>query len=192
MNPIWYAAIPSVFALVAVRIFLAGSRTLASSFEESGSQVIIRRRRITVYLSAILIVAPWPLIAKVISADDASPAVIFFGTSLFTSASGAAVALLAHCLRKVVISHAGVRVEGYHSAEFGWHELRDMEATVNGSIGSVRFVFPEKSIAVDSTFDGFRALVRALEVWPTGNAKELGQKAARALAQWREDPKSSK
>jgi hypothetical protein len=192
MNSILPILIASALALFASRAFLAGSTTPASTFRASSSHVLVRRRLGTVYIAAIVVVAPWPLIVWFLSGQGESESAIFTGTVLFFSVSGAGVGILLYTLRKIFVSRDGIRIAGAISANYAWGDLREIETVVNGGIASVKFVFAKNRIRVDSTFDGFRELVRALEVWPTGNAKELGQKAARILAQWREDPKSTK
>jgi hypothetical protein len=192
MNPIWSVLIASVLALLASRLVLARSKTLASTFDESASHVVVRRQRQAAYVAVVLTIAPWPLMPKVLGDTRESVWIIVTGFLILLAASCGGAALLALALRQVVVSREEIRVVGLPSYRFAWSDLRDIEAVDNGAVGVMRFVFAKKKIAVDSTFDGFRELVRALEVWPTGNAKELGQKAARVLAQWREDPKGTK
>jgi hypothetical protein len=192
MNSVLAILLPILIVMLLMRVVLAPSKTLASGFNAEAASLTVKRQRGSVFAAILTIVAPWPLMAKALGSTE-EPAYAVWGLFIMMGmASCGGGFMLAMALRRVVVSIEGLQIVGFPAYQFKWNELRDIEARDNGSLGYLRFIFGKKRVYCDSTMNGFRELVRALEVWPTGNAKELGQKAARVLAQWREDPKSTK
>jgi hypothetical protein len=191
MNLNWLAVvIPGLLGALVARYMYVASKSPASTFDESNSSVTCRQQRQSAVVGVVIIAAPWAMIGRALGEPEQDTAVGWFGLMTVLSCGGLLVLILA--LRKIIISRDGIQVKSTFSLRYTWDELRDIETTDTGSVAVAKFFFGKRKVVVDSNMDGFRQLVRALEVWPTGNAKPIAERAAKALANWRNDPEPKK
>jgi hypothetical protein len=183
MNVLWLV-LPGALGFLAARFLNVPSKTLASDFDEGAANVAVQQQPRYAYVALTLTLAPWTLLGHALGESEKEGLVTI---ALIALISCLGVFLLTQALRRYEFSREGVRVRGPIPFRFTWDQLRSVDA--NGEVlGRMKFKFSWMTIALDSNMDGFRKVVRALEVWPTGEAKKKCDAAVLTLRRWREDP----
>lgn len=183
---IWHVAVSAVLCVIIASWLYVPSRTLASAFSPESTIVTIQQRRRAVVPVVVLMLLIWITMPRVLRAREAAEALLILATVAFISTLGGIAIILA--FRVTAITRAGLEVRSVIRSRFTWDQLTSIDAVDNGPVAIIKFRFGRRKVVVDSNMNGFRAMVRALEVWPTCSAKPLADKAVRVLAKWREDP----
>jgi hypothetical protein len=184
MRVLWFVVL-GVVVMVLVRLLYAPSPKVEHEFNASTKFIVVKYQQRYVYVALAISLIPWTvLVTPLVERDNFDPLV---GYSVIALVSSVGVFLLVQALRRFVFSPEGVEVRGPFRFRFTWAQLVRVVALENGLIGVAKLKFGWMTIPVDSSMDGFRQLVRALEVWPTGEAKTKCEEAVRTLRRWHDD-----